>query len=138
MSLPSITVFFLIFLSLNFCHEIEANLKKRHLIKIYNRMSQGTPPLTVHCGSKDDDFGNRTFYTGQDFNWSFRTNFWGSTLFFCRFWWDQKTTAFDVFDASWETKGFHHTYTYVVNNQGFYVGYDETPSNHMLQINKWP
>ncbi|KAL7145205.1 hypothetical protein ABFS83_07G065000 [Erythranthe nasuta] len=136
MSSPSITIFFLILLSLNFCHEIEA--KKRHLVKIYNRMPQGTPALTVHCASKDDDFGNRSLSTGQDFNWSFRTNFWGTTLFFCRFWWGRKTIAFDVFDAAWEASGFHHTYTYVVNKDGAFVTYDETPSNHMREMQKWP
>ncbi|KAL7105780.1 hypothetical protein ACP275_07G066800 [Erythranthe tilingii] len=112
--------------------------KKRHTVKIYNRMPQGTPALTVHCASKDDDLGYRTLYTGQDFNWSFRTNFWGTTLFFCRFWWGRKTIAFDVFNADWEKRGYHHTYTYEVNKDGAFVGYGETPSNPMLIMQKWP
>ncbi|EYU31433.1 hypothetical protein MIMGU_mgv1a023340mg, partial [Erythranthe guttata] len=110
MSPPKITIFLLIILSLNFCYETEA--KKEALVKIYNRMPQGTT-LTVQCASKNDNLGYRPLSTGQDFNWSFRTNFWRTTLFFCRFWWGQKTIAFDVFDASWENRGYdHHTYTY--------------------------
>ncbi|KAL8048448.1 hypothetical protein ABFX02_07G066700 [Erythranthe guttata] len=136
MSPPSIVVVFLILLSLNFYHEIEA--KRSHLIQIFNQMPQGTSPLTIHCASKNDEFGYRPLPTGQSFSFSFRTNFWATTLFFCRFWWGGKTTAFDVFDALWDIKGYHHTYTYVVNDQGFYVGYDDAPSNHMLQISTWP
>ncbi|EYU46436.1 hypothetical protein MIMGU_mgv11b015226mg, partial [Erythranthe guttata] len=83
MSPPSITIFFLIILSLNFCHESEA--MRRHLIKNFNRMREGTPALSVHCASKKDDLGYRHLYTGQYFNWSFRSNFWGNTLFFYRF-----------------------------------------------------
>ncbi|KAL9162358.1 hypothetical protein ABFS82_07G085300 [Erythranthe guttata] len=136
MSPPSITIFFLIILSLSFCHESEAAMR-RHLIKIFNRMPEGTPAITVHCASKNDDLGYRLLYPGQDFNWSFKNNFWRNTLFFCRFWWGQKTIAFDVYKDGWEG-GYHHTYTYAVNKRGAFRGNDETPTDDMVLVQEWP
>ncbi|KAL7105778.1 hypothetical protein ACP275_07G066600 [Erythranthe tilingii] len=133
----NVTLFFLILLSFNFIYGIEARKRRSHSIKVFNRMSQDTTPVTVHCASGDYDVGNRTLYYRQDFNWQFKTNFWGTTLFFCRFWWGPKTKAFDVFKAKWDRDEYHHTYTYEVNEQGFYVGYDEEPSDQMHGVNNW-
>lgn len=141
MSCTSINGTFLLILLLSLkysAYEIGAE-RHSHSVKIFSRILD-SKPITVHCQSKDDDLGNRTLYTGQDFNWEFKNNFWGTTLFFCRFGWGDKTKAFDVFKAGWDGDygdGYHHTYTYEVNNQGFYLGYDEQPSDQMHQVNNW-
>ncbi|EYU45223.1 hypothetical protein MIMGU_mgv1a024806mg, partial [Erythranthe guttata] len=114
----------------------ESEAMRRHVIKIFNRMPEGTPAITVHCASKNDDLGYRLLYTGQDFNWSFRNNFWRNTLFFCRFSWGQKTIAFDVYNDHWGV--YHHTFTYAANIHGVLAGFDETPTDNMVLVQAWP
>lgn len=42
--------------------------------------------LVVHCKSKDDDLGEHIIRHGGQYNWSFKENFWRTTLFWCNFW----------------------------------------------------
>lgn len=53
-----------------------------------------TYPLFVHCQSKDDDLGYRTLLVGQQFDWKFHIQFFGRTLYFCHFWWQNKDKRF--------------------------------------------
>ncbi|KAF7818495.1 putative glutathione S-transferase [Senna tora] len=39
--------------------------------------------LVVRCKSKDDDLGIHNLYVGSNFTWSFKTDFFHSTLFWC-------------------------------------------------------
>lgn len=56
--------------------------------------------LTFRCQSKDDDLGNHTLNTiGTEYHWDFGLNIWGTTLFFCHFYWGTKQNVFDVFNS---------------------------------------
>jgi hypothetical protein len=39
--------------------------------------------LLVHCQSKNNDLGVHNIPVNSEFDWSFRTNAWGTTLFWC-------------------------------------------------------
>lgn len=55
-------------------------------VRITNAVGANTD-LTVHCKSKDDDLGDHVLHSGESFEFHFRQNFWGSTLFYCSFEW---------------------------------------------------
>ena len=55
-------------------------------VQITNSL-EGKENLNVHCKSKDDDIGHHLLYYNQSFQWSFGTNFFWRTLFFCSFQW---------------------------------------------------
>ena len=55
--------------------------------------------LTVHCKSKNDDLGVHLVpYLGK-YSFRFRPNFFGTTLYFCRFSWRTESHSFDIFDS---------------------------------------
>ncbi|PON66082.1 Self-incompatibility protein [Trema orientale] len=43
--------------------------------------------LTAHCKSKDDDLGEQEIPYEEYFEFQFKPNFWGTTLFFCDMEW---------------------------------------------------
>ncbi|KAK6914217.1 Plant self-incompatibility S1 [Dillenia turbinata] len=47
----------------------------------------------------DDDLGVHQLGWGDEFSWSFRVNFWGSTLYSCTLKWENLTKSFDVFSV---------------------------------------
>lgn len=54
----------------------------RTTIKIQNNNDYH---LGVRCKSRDDKMGFKILKKGEMYIWSFRANFWGTTLYFCRF-----------------------------------------------------
>lgn len=67
---------------------------------IINDMPSDPPPLTVHCKSGDDDIGSKDLLLHEEYRWSFRVNFWETTLFFCSArWGGGKRTYIDAFVA---------------------------------------
>ncbi|KAI3459597.1 hypothetical protein Pfo_016260 [Paulownia fortunei] len=115
---------FLFILSINLVQIIDAvHFTKRYEINIYDVLPQNSSKLITHCQSGDDDFGNHTLYLNQYQRWSFYTNIFGTTRFYCHFWWNQKQRIFDVFYAKnagiCET-GLTNTCSWVVKADGFY------------------
>lgn len=53
--------------------------------------------LSVHCKSKDHDLGVQVLPTNQTFEFTFWTNSWGSTRFWCSFSWADQFKYFDIF-----------------------------------------
>uniref|UniRef100_A0A9I9E4G9 S-protein homolog n=1 Tax=Cucumis melo TaxID=3656 RepID=A0A9I9E4G9_CUCME len=61
--------------------------------------------LDVHCQSKDDDLRYRHLVDhGDDFQWNFEENFWGTTLFWCR---SEKSNAYVAFESFWPESSNH-------------------------------
>ncbi|KAJ4829655.1 hypothetical protein Tsubulata_013249, partial [Turnera subulata] len=56
--------------------------------------------FTIHCKSGDDDLGVHTIKEGGKYEWSFRVNFWGTTLYFCRVTTKHGSGVYDLYDAS--------------------------------------
>ncbi|KAG5520752.1 hypothetical protein RHGRI_033362 [Rhododendron griersonianum] len=68
---------------------------------------------------------------GQSFSWRFTTNFWGTTFFFCHFYWGSHNTNFNIFNAtiySRQKLGFssiiHYNCYWVARPDGFYFSND--------------
>ena len=55
--------------------------------KIINCL-EGNLDLIVDCKSKDDDLGVQLLHHDKTFEFNFKNNIFGSTLFFCSFQWN--------------------------------------------------
>ncbi|KAL7231031.1 hypothetical protein ACSBR2_009331 [Camellia fascicularis] len=69
-------------------------------------MSQLEPrkTLSIHCKSKDGDLGPHQLPHNQIYEWSFRNNIWGTTLFWCNMIWQRSAAQnvsgnFDIYRA---------------------------------------
>ena len=110
-------------------------------VDIFNRLPGNGPPLGVHCKSGDDDLGHQSLGLDQMYTWSFLENFWGSTLFWCNFWWEGKYAGFHVFDENMIRDVIHGltNFVYEVRPDGFYF-YVQDPITHDYQwqlVQKW-
>ncbi|KAG2728352.1 hypothetical protein I3843_01G197100 [Carya illinoinensis] len=84
-------------------------------------------PLVIWCTSKDGDMGGRALQEHDDFSWVVRTNFWGSTHFFCTMKWDQKRKSFDAFKVPRDSYrcGLLRKCFWLVKEDGFYFSNDD-------------
>ncbi|CAK7349461.1 unnamed protein product [Dovyalis caffra] len=69
-------------------------LRKYH-VRIQNGLRNKT--MDVHCKSKDDDLGRHTLSSYKIYEFSFRANYFRSTLFFCNLWYRDHHVVFDAF-----------------------------------------
>ncbi|KAK9733400.1 hypothetical protein RND81_04G065800 [Saponaria officinalis] len=60
-------------------------LTREQTIHIINNFGDDSVPLIFRCQSGDDDLGVRSLAKGQEFHFSFESQFFLRTLFFCRF-----------------------------------------------------
>ncbi|KAM7519421.1 hypothetical protein LguiB_018383 [Lonicera macranthoides] len=105
-------------------------------VHIVNGLPDNTHSLIIRCQSKDDDLGYHTLLVGQEFFWHFHDNLWGTTLFFCHFWWQGiMDRSFDVYDYKHKNppcannkEEFQACY-WLVKADGFYY------SNHNAEFN---
>ncbi|XP_022991767.1 S-protein homolog 74-like [Cucurbita maxima] len=114
----------------------------RYYVHVANGLS--TLPLTVHCQSKDDDLGiHHLPNRGDDFQWNFKVNFWGTTLFWCRL---ERPDAYVTFETFWpESKntwlrdrcrnGTQGTCLWIAKDDGIYLF--NFPANNDELIHKW-
>lgn len=70
-------------------------LVKSH-VKVFNYL-QSYQDLMIHCKSKDDDLGVHRLRYGENFEWSFRVNFFGRTQYYCSFEWPGSIKWFDIY-----------------------------------------
>ncbi|KAF2619805.1 hypothetical protein F2Q68_00038298 [Brassica cretica] len=66
----------------------------------------GGPLLTVHCKSKDNDLGVHMVAANTDYHFTFQSNLWKSTLFFCSFQWNNQA-AYSCIGGATGISGFH-------------------------------
>jgi hypothetical protein len=76
-----------------------AGIGKHHpkTVKVINDLGNGLP-LTLGCKSKNDDLGVHTLKPNGFFEINFTPNFWGTTLFFCKFTWKNQVHWFKIYD----------------------------------------
>ncbi|KAL0560232.1 hypothetical protein IC582_000632 [Cucumis melo] len=131
---------FLLALSLAILKPTEGLGLKRWHIHIVNGLSKDQN-LFVHCQSKDDDLGKINLSFGREFNWSFKVNFWDTTLFWCYL---QKPNAESVsFEAFWVEKKsiwlFYRCYDtnciWTAKDDGIYL--KNNPINKDVLVHKW-
>lgn len=53
--------------------------------------------MTIHCKSKNDDLGVHVVPPNGDWQFNFKTSFWGNTQFFCSVEWPGTSHYFDAF-----------------------------------------
>ncbi|KAL2335877.1 hypothetical protein Fmac_010323 [Flemingia macrophylla] len=70
-------------------------LGKTH-VRVTNTLEGGLD-LTVHCKSKDNDIGIQHLRPNGFFEFSFRPNYFGTTLFYCSFQWQNVIHWFDIY-----------------------------------------
>lgn len=70
-------------------------LRKEH-IHIKNTLGEGVD-LIFQCKSKDDDLGAKRLASQESWEFVFRPNFWGTTLFYCNFSWNGRVESFDIY-----------------------------------------
>ncbi|XP_038896423.1 S-protein homolog 1-like [Benincasa hispida] len=69
----------------------------RYYVHVVNGLSNAD--MVVHCQSKDDDLGyHHLVNRGDDYQWNFKENFWGTTLFWCKL---EKPNAYVSFESFW-------------------------------------
>ncbi|KAI8560833.1 hypothetical protein RHMOL_Rhmol04G0286500 [Rhododendron molle] len=95
--------------------------------------------LLLRCQSADDDLGNHTLSTGEEFKWNFHPNFFGTTLFFCHFYWGSKDKSVVTYDNNIDWKYCHETSNYYncyweARPDGFYASGDQ---KSWKLLNKW-
>ncbi|PKI31211.1 hypothetical protein CRG98_048399 [Punica granatum] len=73
-------------------------------VTISNQLPNGAP-FTIHCKSRDNDLGTHVIGAGQTYEFSFRINFPGTTLFFCGVGWQGGQVEFDIYRASYKCDG---------------------------------
>ncbi|KAL7213630.1 hypothetical protein ACSBR2_016209 [Camellia fascicularis] len=121
------------------CSTTMSGLFPSYWVYIINNLPANSNSLQVHCQSKDNDLGMRTLQTNQEFNWFFRVNFIGTTLFFCHFYWNTKNISFAVYDSrldSYCSTALQDNYCYwSVRADGFHISNDEMT---WIEINNWP
>ncbi|KAK9149143.1 hypothetical protein Scep_007900 [Stephania cephalantha] len=60
--------------------------KKKH-VHVVNNIKSASNRIYVHCKSRDNDLGDQYLPLNKEFQWSFRDNIMGTTLFFCTINW---------------------------------------------------
>ena len=103
-------------------------------VNILNEMTAST--LNVHCKSKDDDLGEHVLRVGDNYNWSFKENFWITTLFWCRFSSKYGQVSGDVFwTAKWDwfnEQCAHHNCTWTCRDQGIYMYFESLKAFRLM------
>ncbi|XP_018845939.2 S-protein homolog 3-like [Juglans regia] len=74
-------------------------LQHKARVRISNDLGEGMD-LSVHCISGDDDLGTHLIpYHSGYYEFGFRPNFQGTTLFHCGFQWNDVFHHFDIYNA---------------------------------------
>lgn len=99
----------------------------KYAVYVVNNLPPNTPPLFLHCASKDDDLGNHTLPINQHFRFAFCKNAF-ATLFFCRFRWNGKDKALNVYDSSWKYNRCQYDVCYyALKSDGVYFSISYPP-----------
>ncbi|KAI4378983.1 hypothetical protein MLD38_016394 [Melastoma candidum] len=83
--------------------------------------------MTLHCRSKDDDLGTREMSPGETYSWSFRPNFWHTTLFYCTV--SQGSIqgyTFNAYDHQRDYKRCEDKCFWDIFDDGIYFRFEET------------
>ncbi|KAJ8763918.1 hypothetical protein K2173_003700 [Erythroxylum novogranatense] len=104
-------------------------------VRIFNELVEDKADVTIHCKSKDDDLGVHVVPFGKTYEFSFRENIWGSTLFFCGFNSKGRSVVFDVFESKRDYERILKYSIWRVRKDGVH-GFQEKPTKEDL-IFKW-
>ncbi|KAI3884615.1 hypothetical protein MKX03_006156 [Papaver bracteatum] len=133
--------FFLVVLTILFCHSSEADgfgYNPVTTVVLMNELSPNTT-LIYHCKSADDDLGERSLAFNTAWEWSFHNNLFLTTLYWCNFWWDdngkRRQEGFQIYKAKRDFKRCVQFCRNDVRSDGIY-GFNEGAEPYLLY--KWP
>ncbi|CAL1403654.1 unnamed protein product [Linum trigynum] len=110
----------------------------RH-IHIVNELSGGRA-VTVHCRSKNNDMGVHVVPPGSEYQWRFRPNIFGITLFWCHVAKGNVEVVFDAYNEEekdpWERIHMDNTY-WVARDDAVYLR-QFWKNNNMVLWRRWP
>ncbi|KAL9165275.1 hypothetical protein ABFS82_06G160800 [Erythranthe guttata] len=90
-------------------------------------------PMKVHCASGDDDLGYHKLYVSNGFKWNFCDNIWGTTLYFCHFWWNSrlgpKEKKFDAFTEKMSSRCTNGVCNWEARQNGIYFSGSGNPTS---------
>ncbi|KAF5466192.1 hypothetical protein F2P56_016141 [Juglans regia] len=87
-----------------FCMSEAGFLQHKARVRISNDLGEGMD-LSVHCVSGEDDLGTHLIpYHSGYYEFGFRPNFQGTTLFHCGFQWNDVSHHFDIYIANRDQK----------------------------------
>ncbi|EFH53256.1 hypothetical protein ARALYDRAFT_484466, partial [Arabidopsis lyrata subsp. lyrata] len=97
---------------------------KKSMITVKNEFSpKSRLVLKVHCKSKNDDIGIKYLEIGEIMSFSFKTNFWGTTEFWCDIYKGPDYKRFRGFTA-YQAKGLFvkdgSSYNWLARDDGIY------------------
>ncbi|CAN0863566.1 S-protein homolog 3 [Linum grandiflorum] len=84
-------------------------------IHLTNNLTLGKT-LNAHCRSKDNDIGLKQIAPGCELSWSFSSNFFCTTLFWCHLYVEDKFLIFDVYNC----KKYKNPTRWSVRDRGVY------------------
>ncbi|KAL7148192.1 hypothetical protein ABFS83_06G161500 [Erythranthe nasuta] len=89
--------------------------------------------LHLHCASGDDDLGYHKLYVSNGFSWNFCDNIWGTTLYFCHFWWNSrlgpKEKKFDAFTKKMSSRCTNGVCNWEARQNGIYFSGSGNPTS---------
>ncbi|KAM7252095.1 hypothetical protein ACFE04_023978 [Oxalis oulophora] len=65
-------------------------------IEMTNNIGPGLN-LVAHCRSADNDLGPQVLKPKEKYEFSFKPNIWGSTMYYCQFIWDFYVHSFNIY-----------------------------------------
>ncbi|KAL7207368.1 hypothetical protein ACSBR1_029344 [Camellia fascicularis] len=111
-------------------HHVVVKQNTRFEVHVISEVPDTPSPLKIHCKSSDNDLGLQLVKNGQDFHWSFKENFFGTTLYTCGFGWNAQIQSFDVYSSSFEKHCQRQEEPWLcvwaVRTDGFYLGNEST------------
>ncbi|GAV86444.1 Self-incomp_S1 domain-containing protein [Cephalotus follicularis] len=96
----------------------EAAIKMHRARVVVTNYLNGGLDLTIHCKSKNDDLGVLVLHPHNDFEFSFRPNFWGTTLIYCSMSWDSELHWFDIYIDTRDLNKCNDACRWIVQEQG--------------------
>ncbi|CAI0541408.1 unnamed protein product [Linum tenue] len=108
-------------------------------VHVVNELSGGRA-VTVHCKSKNNDMGVHVVPPGSEYQWRFRPNIFGNTIFWCHVAKGNVEVVFDAFNEEdkdpWERIHMDNTY-WVARDDAVYLR-QFWKNNNMVFWRKWP
>ncbi|KAI9177087.1 hypothetical protein LWI28_024352 [Acer negundo] len=86
-------------------------------VVINNEIGAGID-LKIHCKSKDDDLGEHVIPYGGNYDFKFTPNYFGYTLYFCGFSWQNQFHIFDIYETLRDYKICDKTCPWFVKSEG--------------------
>lgn len=116
----TLVLFILIILNIHHALSKKCAFSAKVEVHIVSNLNPTSPPLQVHCKSREDDLGNHMLSVNQDYNWSFCNGFFETTLFYCNIRTGEKQLGFQAFASGWRENCTKNVCNWAAKEDGIY------------------